>query len=302
MALQAKAIKGKIAAVGNIKKITKTMEMVAASKMRKAIEASLGSREYAISALEILVHLARERSVSHPMLEVRETGRILIVIVASNKGLAGGYNVNISRLVSNYRREHPDTEIDCITIGKQAERIAKRNQVHIVATFTDFKDFANGDDAFRVMSVVIDLFTRDMTYSKVMIAYTQFIKSLTYEPKLKSVVPINPETLYLMITDERLSGSEKKEMQKAKKLYQFEPSEQEVMNTVIPELMTAMMFQVMLDAYAAEHSSRMVAMQNATENSGALQDDLKLTYNKARQAAITQEIAEISAGANAMSN
>ena len=300
MALQGKAIKAKITAVGNIKKITKTMQMVAASKMRKSVEAALASRDYALSALEILVHLSQERNVEHPMIMRRDTGKTLCVIVAANKGLCGGYNVNVSRRVSEYVKEHASEEIECITVGKQAEKIAKRNKLKIVATFTEFKDFAQAEDAAQLINVVSDLYSRDESYKKVVVAYTQFVKPLTYDPKVKPLIPIQPESLYMMITDEQMPKEDKDDMRSAKKLYAFEPSEEEVMESVVPELLTAVIYQVFLDAYAAEHSSRMVAMQNATDNAGELQEELKLSFNKARQAGITQEIAEISAGANAL--
>lgn len=300
MALQTKAIKSKIHAVGNIKKITKTMQMVSASKMRKSVQASVRSREYALSALEILVSLAEERNQEHPFLVERESGKTLCVIIASNKGLCGGYNVNVSRRVAEYVKQNPDEVIECITVGKQAERIAKRNRLAIVATFTEFKDFAHVDDVAMIVHVMRDLFGRDLTYKKVMVAYTQFIKPLTYDAKLKSLLPIHPEALYLMVTDEYFNKGVHDAMKESKKMYTFEPSEQEVMDAVIPELLHGVLYQVFLDAYAAEHSSRMVAMQNATDNAGELQQDLKLSFNKARQASITQEIAEISAGANAL--
>lgn len=305
MALQAKFIKQKIKAVGNIKKITKTMEMVAASKMRKATEASLASREYALGALEILVNLAEKREIEHPMLDPRETGKTLVVIVAANKGLAGGYNVNVSKQVGKLVKEKGDDAVEAICIGKQAEKIARRFKLPVVASFTDFKDFANVEDAYAVMEVVREQFLKEESdkkrtfeYQEVYIAYTQFIKAMTYEAKSAPILPFKPESIHMMITDS--SSGKAVEEKDSLKLYTFEPSEEVVLEQVIPQLLTAVMFQVMLDAYASEHSSRMVAMQNATDNAGQLQDDLKLSFNKARQAAITQEIAEISAGANAL--
>lgn len=300
MALQGKAIKSKIKAVGNIKKITKTMQMVAASKMRRAVEASLSSRDYALGALEILVNLSEKRNVEHPMLTRRVSGKTLCVIIASNKGLCGGYNVNVSRRVSEYVKNNPAETIECVTVGKQAEKIAKRNNLVIIASFTEIKDFARIEDASQLVYVMKDLFMKDESYQKVFVAYTQFLKPLTYEAKIKPLLPIQPESLYLMLMGESLTHEKKEALRESKKLYTFEPSEEQVMESVIPELLTGVMYQVFLDAYASEHSSRMVAMQNATDNAGELQESLKLSFNKARQAGITQEIAEISAGANAL--
>jgi F-type H+-transporting ATPase subunit gamma len=198
-------------------------------------------------------------------------------------------------------KHHADETIKCVAVGKQAERIARRNKIDIIASFTEFKDSANANDAHMLMSLIVDMFSTDETYKKVTLAYTQFIKPLTYSPKVTHMLPIETDSLYMMITDKQMQKETQDEMRSAKKVYTFEPSEEEVAETVIPELLTAVIFQVLLDAYASEHSSRMVAMQNATENAGTMQDELTLTYNKARQAGITQEIAEISAGANAMS-
>jgi F-type H+-transporting ATPase subunit gamma len=298
MALQAKVIKQKINAVGNIKKITKTMEMVSASKMRKSTEASLSSRAYALSALEILVNLADNRQVEHPLLTHREEGKTLVVIVASNKGLAGSYNVNVSKQISLFIKNHSDLEIECVCIGKKAEQIARRNNIPVIASFTAFKDFADIDEIRSVVKVLLEQFEKEGEYKNIMVAYTQFLKSFTYEAKIKPILPVQPDSLYMMITDEKINIS--KASSDSLKLYLFEPSEEIVLNQVIPQLLTAVMYQVMLDAFASEHSSRMMAMQNATENAGELQEDLKLSFNKARQAAITQEIAEISAGANAL--
>ncbi|MCD8495049.1 MAG: ATP synthase F1 subunit gamma [Candidatus Pacebacteria bacterium] len=299
MALQAKHIKQKISAVGNIKKITKTMEMVAASKMRRAVEASLASRAYAVSALEILVHLAEEARAENIFTQERTTpGAHLMVIVASNKGLAGGYNINVSKKVTEYCKDNRDVDIHAVCIGKQAEKIARRNNLTVVASFTEFKDFGHLEDAQAIMGLVMDLYERDETYQKIHIAYTQFIKALTYAPKVKPLIPVQAESLYMMITDE--ASPDTLHAAESRALYLFEPSEEEVLATIVPQLLRAVMYQVLLDAYAAEHSSRMLAMQNATENAGELQKELTISYNKARQAAITQEIAEISAGANAL--
>ena len=303
MALQAKVIKQKIQAVGNIKKITKTMEMVAASKMRRAVDSSMSSRRYADGALEILVHLSQDQYLDHALMNKRsESKKILFVIVSSNKGLCGGYNVNIARKIAESYKLHPDFEIECITVGKRAENIARYNNIPIIASFRDFQDVACVQDVRALTQVMLDSFTKDETYAKVMVAYTQFIKTMSYRPKIAQMLPVEPESMYMVIDRVKKEASEDlADSAKSKPVYTFEPSAADILDTVVPQLLKAVMYQVLLDAYASEHSSRMVAMQSATENAGKMQDELRLTYNKARQAGITQEIAEIAAGAEALS-
>ena len=303
MALQAKVIKQKIEAVGNIKKITKTMEMVAASKMRRAVDSSVSSRRYADGALEVLVHLSQDRYLNHTLMNKRpDSKKILFVIVSSNKGLCGGYNVNIARKIAESYKLHPDFEIECITVGKRAENIARYNNISIIASFTDFQDVACVQDVRALTQVMLDSFTKDETYAKVMVAYTQFIKTMSYRPKIAQMLPVEPESMYMVIDRVKKEASEDlADSAKSKPVYTFEPSAADILDTVVPQLLKAVMYQVLLDAYASEHSSRMVAMQSATENAGKMQDELRLTYNKARQAGITQEIAEIAAGAEALS-
>jgi len=304
MALQAKVIKQKIQAVGNIKKITKTMEMVAASKMRKAVDASTSSRRYADGALEVLVHLSQDRYLNHTFLNKRpDAQKVLFVIVSSNKGLCGGYNVNIARKIAESYKLHPEYEIECITVGKRAENIARYNNVPIVASFTEFSDFADAKDVRVLTKMILDSFVGKKEYAKVMIAYTQFLKAMSYQPKIAQLLPVEPESMYMVI-DHARNRDESSQLEKKaenKPVYTFEPSAADIVETVVPQLLKAVIYQVLLDAYASEHSSRMIAMQNATENAGKMQDDLRLTYNKARQAGITQEIAEIAAGAEALS-
>ncbi|MCB9809214.1 ATP synthase F1 subunit gamma [Candidatus Nomurabacteria bacterium] len=305
MALQAKVIKQKIEGVGNIKKITKTMEMVAASKMRKAVESSMSSRRYADGALEILVHLSQDKDLQHALMTPRPDARkVLFVIVSSNKGLCGGYNVNIARKIAESYRLHPDYEIECITVGKRAEHIARYNNLSIIASFTEFADTANSKDVRALTQVMLDAFLETDTYAKVMVAYTQFIKTMVYQPKIAQLLPVQTESMHMVIDRVKRDKDEILESQKdsiiQSKPYTFEPSPDIIIDSVVPQLLKAVMYQVLLDAYASEHSSRMMAMQSATENAGKLQDELRLTYNKARQAAITQEIAEIAAGADAL--
>jgi F-type H+-transporting ATPase subunit gamma len=300
MAIQSKIIKQKMTSIGSIKKITKTMEMVSVSKMKKAVSNSLASREYARYALELLVTLAKERNIPHPLLEEGPGSKRLLVIVASNKGLCGGYNVNISKSVSKFKEKYIDEDIDCVTIGKQSERIAKRNKLNIIASITEFGENITLEEIEILNKIILKEFVEFKNYKNVSIAYTQFVKQLDYRPNIREIIPVSSKTSRNIIEEMETGSTAERFNKKSMALYLFEPNEERVLDKVIPDLMSAILLQIMLEAQASEHSSRMVAMKNATDNAGELLDDLKLTYNRARQAGITQEVAEIIGGAEAL--
>jgi F-type H+-transporting ATPase subunit gamma len=291
--MQTKEIKTKIRSVGNIKKITKTMEMVSVAKMRKTSENAQASRSYAMHALELLAHISDKREQEHPYLDGNDSNDTLLVIIGSNKGLCGGYNVNINKAVKSFLLEN-DTTVKAVTIGKQAEKIARRNSLPVVASFTEFGDQVTADESASVSKVLEEQFSNG-DFGNVVVVYTRFIKAMNYEVTTQPFLPVQPDQLsgFFGATDE--SSSENLA------LYAFEPSESDILNNVLPGLLTAVLYQTLLESAASEHSSRMVAMKGATENAGNLLDDLKLSYNKARQEAITREISEIAAGGEATS-
>ncbi len=302
MAIQTKIIKQKMSSIGNIRKITKTMEMVSVSKMKKAVRASIASRDYSRYALELLVTLSKERNIPHPLLEIGKGNKTLIVIVASNKGLCGGYNVNISKAVSKLKKKESDLEIEAITIGKQAERIANRNKIKIIASLNEFKESITLDEINVLKKIIIKEFIDLKKYKNVLIVYTQFVKQLDYQPKIIEIIPVSPKTTRNIIDTTKEGRKNDYFDKKSMILYLFEPDEEKVLNKVIPDLLSSTLLQIMIESQASEQSSRMVAMRNATENAGELLDDLSLTYNRARQASITQEVAEIIGGAEALNN
>jgi F-type H+-transporting ATPase subunit gamma len=301
MAVQAKVIKEKIKSVGNIKKITKTMEMVSVSKMRRAVSATLASREYARLALELLVTLSKKRQIGHPLLESGTGEKTLLVIVASNKGLCGGYNTNVSKLTSKFKKEH-NREIEAVTIGKQAENIAHRNNIPIKASFKEFGEDIDIGKVKTLRKTIQKEFLDSDEYHDVQIIYTQFVKQLDYRPKVREIIPISPKTTREIIEEVEHGSSDERFSLDSLAQYLFEPSEEEVMDRVLPSLISSILFQILLEASASEHSSRMVAMQNASENAAEMQEELTLTFNRARQAGITQEISEIISGASALQN
>jgi F-type H+-transporting ATPase subunit gamma len=300
MAIQAKAIKNKMKSIGSIKKITKTMEMVSISKMKKTVGSSVASRDYARYSLELLINLSKERNVTHPLLEKGVGAKTLLVIVASNKGLCGSYNVNISKSVSRLKEKQPDDEIECITIGKQAEKIANRNKLKIIASINEFKETISIEEIDVLKQIILKEFLDKKDYKNVLIAYTQFIKQLDYRPTIRELIPIGPKAVRNIIDEMEEGKKEEKFDKRSMALYLFEPNEERVLGKVVKDLLSVVLFQIMIEALASEHSSRMVAMKQATDSAEELLEDLKLTHNRARQARITQEVAEIIGGAEAL--
>jgi F-type H+-transporting ATPase subunit gamma len=301
MATQIKTIKQKIGSVKNIKKITQTMEMVAVAKMKKTIKKSFSSRVYARYALEILVTLAKIRKVRHPLLEYGKGDKTLLIILASNKGLCGSYNINISKVVAKYKKQSKN-DLDCIVVGKQAQKIARKNKLNIIYSFHEFIDNFDPQQISDFEKIVLYEFSKTNKYRNVVIAYTEFIRQMSYEPKIKEILPVNMKMARNIIEEIEKGRDFERFDKKDLAVYQFEPNEHEVLNEIIPNLLSALINQILLESGASEHSSRMFAMKNATDNANNLIDDLSLIYNKARQANITQEVAEIIAGAEALNN
>ncbi len=297
MGLATKAIKQKIKSVNNIKKITKTMEMVSVSKMKKTTDRVTRGRAYSRYALELLHHIAGEKHISHELLEEKKSDKVLVVVISSNKGLAGAYNVNISKALAKYKSS-TKKEIECITIGKQSEKSAKRNGLKIIASFIEFSEKSTSEEFLAVRDMIVKDF-KEGKYESVKVLYTEFKSSTSYKPFLMQVLPVKEE-----IYKDLLLNSENKQAEKTEKknlsLYTFEPSEAEILDTVIRQLLEQAIFHTFLESLASEHSSRMFAMKNANDSANTMVSELTLYYNRVRQGAITQEIAEIVGGAAAM--
>lgn len=292
-----KEIKLKIRTVSNIKKITKTMEMVSVSKMKKMINRATASKEYAVKALQLLANLSLERDISHPLLETGKGEKNLVVVYASNKGLCGGFNANVSKKLQEITK-NKKRELEVITIGKQAERAARRAELNIVASFIDFNEKTGSDQFFSLQKTILNLFATGQ-YHEVWMLYTEFQSAVSYVPVNYKILPPDINNLkHFFLDKEREERYEHK--LKSLERYKFEPSEQEVLSKIIPEILHACLYYAHLESQASEHSARMFAMKNASDNAGGLVDDLTLQYNKARQAAITQEISEIVGGAEAL--
>ncbi len=301
MALRTRAIKQKISSVKNIRKITKAMEMVAVSKMKRAVASALSTRAYAVAALDLLVAIALERKISHLLLEKGKGSRTLIIVVASNRGLCGGFNVSLAKLVArSFETFGGRDSVDFITIGKNAERLARKLGADVRGSFVEFSDTYGMHGIRGLRRLVLDEFYGG-AYGQVLVAYNNYISTVRYESVVRPLLPITPEIVRNLIAsvgegtnivDIRTAMSEG--------VYLFEPTEAAVLEEVLPELVAVQLYQMNLESMASEQSARMIAMKNASESAGEMITDLTLDSNRARQDGITQEISEIAAGANAL--
>lgn len=301
MALQAKAIKAKITSVKNIRKITKAMELVSVSKMKKAVDQTLGTRHFATKALEILIGLSKERALKHDLLKEGEGDKVLLVMISSNKGLCGSFNVNIAKKVNESVEKFGGAAKHAfITIGKNSERHSRRLGTEVVGSFIDIPENPSPEDVRGLVRLVLDEY-KTGRYNKVMIAYGHYVSALVNRPVVRQLLPITQEGIERMITeldeiDESVTDISASKVSN----HIFEPGEEELLDAVLPRLTEVRVYQAVLESYASEHSSRMFAMKNATENADKLADTLKLSYNRARQEGITNEISEIASGAEAL--
>lgn len=282
-------IKRRIKSVSSTKKITKAMELVAASKMRRAQEATLRSRAYRNTARELLTRLAKSTDVSkEPLFAERELKNRIIIVISSDRGLAGAYNSYILKAFTKELRADKKAGINTqsIFIGRQAARFgAKVEGLDVIGVYEDFPDRAAGSDIQPILDTVIDSFLKKEV-DKVDILFTDYISSINQEVRVQTILPAHFE--------EAESPADLSDTT-------FEPSPEKVVRSITPRLIKTQLFQALLESQASEHSMRMMAMKSASDNASDLIDDLTLVFNSARQAAITQELAEISSGAEAIS-
>jgi F-type H+-transporting ATPase subunit gamma len=299
MAGQTKAIRRRIKSVTNTRKITKAMELVAASKMRKAMQSVLGTKPYAKLAWSTVMSISSAIDTHmHPLLRShKKINRILLLVISSDRGLAGGFNTNVlkktfEQIRAYERRQDSDeyVEIRSVCVGKRSADAMRRAQIPMIAHFTDITNNTKFEEVLPIGRLLIDEFTNG-NYDKVLVVYTDFVSALTQNPTVLELLPLgNPKDL---THQDSLSVVEAVE-------YQFEPSPQIVLDRILPRLVETMVYQAVLESAASEHSARMMAMRSASDAAKDMLGDLTFTYNQARQAGITQEIAEISSGAAAL--
>lgn len=283
-------LKRRINSVKSTKQITKAMELVAASKMRRAQEHAQSGRTYRQYAYSLLTRLSMLTEVEeHPLFTRRQVKSKVYVIITSNRGLAGAYNANILRLLTRSIVADKQAGITArvIAIGKQGANFTRRLEgVELLAAYTDFEDHPTANDIRPVLNTLVDLYTNKET-DNVTLLYTDFKSNLVQEATDLSLLPARFESTDDEATESLMNMT-------------FEPSIEAVLDNVTIRLLEVQLWQAMLESIASEHSMRMLAMKNATDNASDLIDDLTLAFNTARQAAITQELAEITGGAEAI--
>ena len=296
-----KQVKNKIISTLKTGKVTKAMESVSAVKMRKSQERAFVGRPYVHSAMRILQRLSSsQEGISHPFAQKRPLGKKLLVIVTSDKGLAGSVNSAVLKRALQIFTENKD--IDVIAIGRKAVEFARREKKDLIGEYTNVADEITLTDVYDMSQKVMDSFGKG-TYSDVAVLYQNFLSTFEQEPTKRTILPIDPsEISYIMKGIKPKTGkwSVDSSDQDVKITYEIEPSAEEVLDTLIPQLVQIMLYHALLESKASEHSARMVAMKNATDKSKEVAKALTLVYNKERQASITAEVAEITGGMEAM--
>lgn len=284
-----KEIKQQIGSIKNTQKITNAMQMVAASKMRRAQDRMAASQPYAKKIREVSYHLAEGKvDASHPYLAKRELNKVGIIVVGSDRGLCGGLNVNVFKAALGEIKKYRDqgVEVSYCGIGKKAVGFFRRYGGELMASTSDIGDAPELKDLLGSVKVMLDAFDENRL-DRIVVISNEFINTMTQKPVVRQLLPLAPRS------EEESSGTGS--------TYDFEPDDpRTILNELLVRYVESQVYQAVVENIACEQSARMLAMKNATDNAGQIIDDLQLAYNKARQAAITQEITEIVSGAAAV--
>jgi F-type H+-transporting ATPase subunit gamma len=300
-----KAIKGKIKAYEKTRQVTRAMEAVSAAKMRKAQGYALGARPFAMAALAVLDAVTKSESVDHPLFKMGKGDRRLLVVITADKGLAGAYNAQLLKLVARHLKETGGNEsnTDVITIGRRGREYFARRGYNIIDSRERWSDFVRFGDVASLTSLIRTKWSAG-EYSSVYIANTDFRSTLKQDPAVRELLPLTKESVAKrvegLIPDTGRFSELRASRDRTAPIYALEPSAAAVLDAVVPELLNISIYQALLESNASEHSARMVAMKNASDNAAGLARSLKLKFNKVRQAAITREISEIVGGMTSM--
>ncbi len=300
MALSTKTITTKIRSVKNIGKITRAMELVAAAKMKPAIDRSVASREYAARALEIIRNLSKHAELRHPLMrEHADADATLAIVIAADKGLCGSYNAAIAKAFTTFAAQQSGT-VSLVAVGKYAEQLSRLEGVALHSTFGAADGEPRWTDARDIAEQIIDAY-RTSSYRRIVVLYTRYYGALSYTPVAEVLLPIHLDSVAaFQETVGNMAKTYAEHPTERMEAYLFEPSEEELLDAALPRLVASQVYQAMLEARASEHSARMFAMKNASDNAKNVVDDLTLSFNQARQGAITNELSEIVAGAEAL--
>ncbi|MGB2215498.1 MAG: ATP synthase F1 subunit gamma [Flavobacteriaceae bacterium] len=279
-----KEIRNRIASVSSTMQITSAMKMVSAAKLKKAQDAITAMRPYSDKLTELIQNLSGsiDGDTPNPYTQVRPVKKVLLVAITSNRGLCGGFNSSIIKGIQQYITEHSNEDVQLLTLGKKGNDILSKNNTLFGNNNTIF-DGLTYTNAAGIAQEFMDAFA-DQQFDAVKVVYNRFKNAATQI--------VTTETLLPVVATEQSSSSGGD--------YIFEPTQEAIVNELLPKSIKMQLFKVLRDSFASEHGARMTAMHKATDNATEMRDQLKLTYNKARQAAITNEILEIVAGAEAL--
>jgi len=289
----AREMRLRIRSVKNISQVTRALEAVSASKVRKAVAAVTATRAYATKAWQVLTHIADQpgRTILHPLLARRpEVHYVLAVVISGDRGLAGAYNTNIIRFVTQ-RFDHFEVPVRYIAIGRKGRDLLLRRRKQVIAEFTNLPAAPSFADVSAIGRVAVEEFLKG-EIDEVYLVYTDFINMVRQEPVIKKLLPLEVGEAAERVQDfahQRLTAA-----------YIYEPAEEELLDEIIPRFTALQVYQAILESLASEHAARMVAMSNATENAIELVSYLQLQYNKARQQTITNDLLDIAGGAEAL--
>ncbi len=307
MARSLRDLRRKMKAIKSTHQVTKAMELVAASKMRRAVQNAQNLRRYAFGAWAILNRLADVTGDVHPYLQEREPKKILAILFTSDRGLCGSLNAQMLRTTAQYLKGLRDLKtfegVDFIAVGRRGQQYLARTGQSVIAAFPAFSNYPTFKDVLPLTKLITESFLAG-TYDHVVLLYPDFISPLVQEATVKVLLPFTKSSLKEMLQSmlpKRYERETEKELADIPvREYLFEPSQEEIFKTILPQLTEIQIYQAALEAGASEHSARMLAMHNASDNATELLGDLTIVYNQTRQAGITAELAELSAAAAAL--
>jgi len=282
-----KEIRNRIASIGSTMQITSAMKMVSAAKLKKAQDAITQMRPYADKLTELLQSLSAtlEGEVGGVYSEQKEVSKVLLIVITSNRGLCGGFNSSVIKAsVKNIKDNYKGKQVDLLTIGKKGNDLLSKNH-NVIENHNEIFDDLTFNNVAVIAENVMELFATGQ-YDKIELVYNRFKNAATQIETIEQFLPIEPIKGDIKVNTD----------------YLFEPSKSEIVLEMIPKSLKTQLYKAIRDSFASEHGARMTAMHKATDNATELRDDLLLTYNKARQAAITNEILEIVGGAEALNN
>jgi F-type H+-transporting ATPase subunit gamma len=277
-------VRRRIKGVQNIAKITRAMEMIAASKMKKAQERGLAGRPYAEKIEQVIAALAAlpDIGLQHPLLQRRPVEKIAVVHITPDRGLCGGLNANLNRRLAGFILEQK-IPVEVVAVGRKGRDFSVRNSCQLCAEFTQLTDQPGYLDTLPISSIVIKEYTEGII-DKVYISYAHFVSTLVQKPVMKQLLPVEPAVL---------PGAQNVD-------YIYEPGAEAVLGGLLPRFVEMEIYHAILESIASEQSARMVAMRNATDSANELTSELTLLYNKARQESITRELLDITGGVVAL--